>query len=151
MPGMNGLDLIETIRKELGSLSPVVEKGLNQSLKGGIRRDRIDAQVEEVTEWGTTNKGKRYPKTKIWRHPNPDELADKIMKAETKAERRATLKFSALGTSAAEDVPGKVRDWVEPVDEPQPVEAEFSEREPGWDDDDIGPVDPPHADEAGRV
>lgn len=100
----------------------------------------VSWQVENVTEWKKNDAGKSYPGEKVWADPTPAEVADKIMKAETKAMRRATLSFAAMGTSAAEDVPGKVRETIEPVDD-----AEFSEREPGWDE-----AEPPHSDEVGR-
>jgi hypothetical protein len=40
----------ETIRQELGSLSPVVDARLNHALRGGIRRDRLAEMVQEITE-----------------------------------------------------------------------------------------------------
>lgn len=86
--------------------------------------------VETVDEWGERN-GKSFPKSKSWQEPNPEQVADKMMKAQTKAMRRVTLLYAALGSSAAEDVPGRERMYIEQVDEVAPAIA------------------PPHSDEAG--
>jgi len=60
--------------------------------------------VEHVTEWGENASGKKYPKTKAWLEPTPQELANGLMKLETKAMRRATKPFVASGAAAIDDM-----------------------------------------------
>jgi hypothetical protein len=92
----------------------------------------LPAQVERVTEWGKRN-GKSYPEKKEWRDPTPDQAANLLMKAQTKARRRAILARAGMGTAAAEDLPqGLPRDHIIEVDGeggPEPGPAAPAPRE----------------------
>jgi hypothetical protein len=84
-----------------------------------------------VTRWGETSGGKRYPAEIELVDPSPQELANLLMKAESKAIRRATFAVFPVGAVGdAEDAqvsPYSVEQWVEP----------------------LPPLEPPNSDEAG--
>lgn len=101
--------------------------------------------VKEVVEWKTARSGKRYPEPTGELEPlAPGDLANALMKAETKAKRRVTLSIVGLGwldetevstvpgaqTVDMEDAPNaeeEVNTESEPEEEPQ-----RSKRSHGW-------------------
>jgi hypothetical protein len=90
--------------------------------------------VERVTEWGENSSGKRYPRKKEWRPRDPLELANEIMKLETKSARRVVLKTTGMGSAAEEHPhydPAAADELVPDIE--QVIEAEVEERRPRKD------------------
>jgi hypothetical protein len=75
--------------------------------------------VKENGQWKTNDRGKRYLETDgTFRPLGPDDRANAIMKAETKAKRRVTLSICGLGwldESEIETVPGARRARVDTI------------------------------------
>lgn len=99
--------------------------------RGESRTALIPWQKENVTKWGEASSGKRYPSEIELVDPSPQELANLLMKVESKAIRRATFAVFPVGAVGdAEDA------RVSPY-----AEDQYAEQLPT--------IDAPHPDEAG--
>jgi hypothetical protein len=94
----------------------------------------VPMQEEVVTKWGERN-GRPFPEVKEITIPAPDRLANLMMKAETKAKRRAVLDCVGLGLPDETEVETFAsRDarhyTIEAVEEPASDETQATPVEP---------------------